>query len=298
MNIIRIISGLFHFDRTNWKAVSLCTLAAAVFWIFNAFNKTHSTSIQFPLTFEYNHERFAPAQELPQKISINVSGNGWDLFTKYFGFKLPHLLIRLERPNETKKLVGTSLVPALAGQMGNLHINHILTDTLRFQFDMRDHHTFKLVADLSNAVFEKGYGRVSPIVILPGSVSVDGPQSLLHDFPDSLALEVREEGINSNYKSDIEIDVKGRNFISFNPRFAKVIFEVGRVEEVQKRIPFLKKNSKDTLLAWFQIPLDKVSSFESESEQVVATIEKAHLRLLHLPKYAVLLKTDPAVLQK
>lgn len=295
MNIVRAITGLFHFDRTNWKAVSLCVLAATVFWIFNAFNKNHTTTLQFPLTFEYNHERFVPVKELPQKISINVTGNGWDLFTKYFGFKLPHLVIPVERPSETRKIVGTALTPKLASQLSNLQINHILTDTLQFQFDLRDKHSYRLAADLSKVTYEKGYGRVSRIVILPDSVSLEGPQSLLHQLSEPIHLEVNADRVNSNFKSEVEIEIKGKDFIQRNPPTAKVIFEVGRVTDIQKRIPVAtrkKSKSKDSVNVWFQIPVDKIAMFETERKEITATKRKSRIDLSHLPSYAIVLKTD------
>ncbi len=297
MNIIRIISGLLHFDRTNWKAVSLCVLAASVFWIFNAFNKNHSTNIQFPVTFEFNHEKFAPLHSLPNRVNLNVTGNGWDLFTKNLGFKVPHLLVQLDKPADTKKIIASSLLPTFAGQIGALHINHVLTDTFKIQIDVRDRHKFKLVADLSKATFEKGFGRTSPIVVLPDSVFVDGPQSLLHQLPDSIRLAVNESGINSNYKSDLEIEIKSKDFVARNPVTAKVIFEVGRVEDVEKKIALKRKGkfTGDSLLAWFQIPIDKVSDFNSSSKEIVALEQRSSVRVSRLPRYALLVKTDSII---
>ncbi len=294
MKVIRFILSLFRVDSSNWKAVSLCIITASVFWLFNSFNKNHSTTLQFPLVFEYNHERFAPVKELPQKISINVTGNGWDLVSKYFGFKVPHLQIPVDHPTETKKIATTTLIPKLAGQLGKLHINHILTDTLHVQLDLHDKHAYKLKADLSKVTFENGYGCVSPIVILPDSVTMEGPQVLLHELSDPITLEVKANEINSNFKSEVEIEVREKEFVKRNPPTVKVIFEVGRVTDVQKRIVLLNKKSKrtDSVNVWFQIPLDKVSIFETDGAEITATARKSHVQLAHLPPYAIVLKTD------
>ena len=125
MNLIRVIGNLFRFDRANWKAVVLCFVAAGVFWLFNAFNKTYATTIKFPLHFDYNHDKFVPVTPLPNHININVSGNGWDLFRNQLGLKLPELTISLERPLEVKKIVGATLPPLFQHQMGKLQINYL-----------------------------------------------------------------------------------------------------------------------------------------------------------------------------
>src|SRR5271154_4253094 len=148
MNILRLLFNVFRFDRANWKAVALCVLTAVVFWVFNAFNKNYSTNIRFPLLFEFDGEKYAPAEHLPKTVNLNVSGNGWELFRKRFGVKVPPVIIPLERPNEVKKIVGSTLAPMFATQVGNLKINFVVTDTLHVQIDQLDSHRFKLAADV------------------------------------------------------------------------------------------------------------------------------------------------------
>src|ERR1041385_5478344 len=104
MNFVRIIFNLLRFDRANWKAVILCITAAMVFWVFNAFNKDYSTNIRFPILFEFDGERYLPAEHFPKTVTANVSGNGWDLFRRYVGLKTVQVIIPLERPAEIRKI--------------------------------------------------------------------------------------------------------------------------------------------------------------------------------------------------
>ncbi len=189
MNVVRILINLFRFDRANWRVVSLCVLTAMVFWIFNAFNKNYSTNVRFPILFEFDGEKYAPADHLPKTVNLNVSGNGWDLFRRHLGIKVPSVIIPLERPKEIRKIVGSTLAPMLATQVGNLKINYVVTDTLHLQIDERDSHRYKLGIDVSGITFRKGYGRTSPIVLLPDSVDLNGPQSRLHAVSDSILLK-------------------------------------------------------------------------------------------------------------
>jgi hypothetical protein len=111
---------------------------------------------------------------------------------------------------------------------------------------------------------------------------------------------VNESSINSNYKSDLEVELKGKDFIVRNPITAKVIFEVGRVEDGEKRIAIKRKGkfTGDSLLVWFQIPIDKVSDFDSSSKEIVALAQRSSVRISHLPRYALLVKTDSIIHKK
>jgi hypothetical protein len=307
MNIIRIFINLFRFDRANWKAVVLCILTAIVFWIFNAFNKNYSTNIRFPLLFEFDGEKFAPAEHLPKTLILNVSGNGWELFRKHLGVKVPPLIILLERPNEVKKIIGSTLAPMLATQVGNLKINYVVTDTLHVQIDLLDSHRYKLAADISGITFREGYGRISPVVVLPDSVKLNGPQAWLHALTDSVSLTVNEKNVSGNFREEVEIGFPGSDFVKRDPPVAQVIFEVGRVMEVNKRLKVVidknrigTVNVPDSINALFQIPINRVEDFNKQANDIFSKADAKYLKknkvmvpsVFNVPSFAQLLHVD------
>jgi hypothetical protein len=306
MNLLRGIGNLFRFDRTNWKAVVLCFVGALVFWVFNAFNKNHSANIRFPLHFEYNHDKYVPVTELPHQININVSGNGWDLFRNQWGLKLPELSIPLERPMEVKKIVSGSLPPWLQPQLGKLHINFIVTDTLRLHIDERDFHRFKVVVDHSDFSFKKGFGRISPIVVLPDSAMLEGPKSILHSMPDSIVVSIRGKQIDQNFSEEIELQLIHEENIKRNPPLVKIMFEVGPVLVIEKKLKAItpgrsqKNFLVDSLSVWFQIPSKRVEEFDLLAKEMTAIVnakkynesERQTYHILKMPPYADLVRVD------
>ncbi|HEY5824696.1 MAG TPA: hypothetical protein VIT44_10035 [Cyclobacteriaceae bacterium] len=234
MSIFRVFVNLFQFNRTNWKAVTLCFATATVFWFFSALNKNHTTNIKFPLHFEYDHEKYTPASDLPQHVTLNVSGNGWDLFRKHFGIKLQPLTINLEKPAEKRRLAGMSMLSTFASQLGNLQVNFVSTDSIRVHIEETTSREFKLAVDLSNASFRKEFGKISPVVILPDSVELKGPKSIIKSLPDSIVLRLDQKKIDKNFREQIEVVIPYSEFIKRNPPVAEVIFEVGSMIEMTK----------------------------------------------------------------
>lgn len=246
MKIIHIISKLFRFNRTNWKVVALCFLAALVFWLFNALNKHHTTNVSFPIQFEFDQDRYVAVQ-IPNRVRLNVSGIGWDLLRRGVGLKLPALTIPLERPAEVKKIVGSTLPIVLSSQIGALQINYVVNDTLYLQIEPRDSHRFKLVTDVADVTFETGYGRISPVVILPDSVELEGPRSILHKLPDSIILILSRKNLDENLREEIEVSVPGKEWIKRNPPVVEVRFEVGEVEDIEWKLKFEVLNKLPSL---------------------------------------------------
>jgi hypothetical protein len=305
MNILRIFINLFRFDRANWKVVSLCVLTAVVFWIFNAFNKNYSTNVRFPLLFEFDGEKYAPADHLPKSLNLNVSGNGWDLFRRHLGVKVVPLIIPLERAKEIKKIVGSSLPPMLATQVGNLKINYVVTDTLYLQIDQRDSHRYKLVADISEVTFREGYGRISPVVILPDSIELDGPQSRLHALDDSITLVLNDKNISENFRTEVEVDFPGSEFVKRNPPVVQIMFEVSEVVNVKMslKVVVVARNSRkeiDSVEALFQVPTGREKDFKLQAGEIFSEVRASRLKKFHvafpkvvnIPPYALLVKVD------
>ncbi len=308
MNLFKVFINLFQFNRTNWRAVMLCFFAATVFWLFNAFNKTYSTNINFLLRFEYNQEQFAPIGTLPHHVKLNVKGNGWELFRKSMGLRQSEVVIPLERPTEVKKIVGSTLPVLLSNQLGSLQINHVVTDTLYLQLDERDTHQYKLYPDLSMVTFIEGYGRISAVVILPDSVEIEGPRKLLHQLPDSLFIPVSKSILDNSYREELEVTIPNGESLKRNPPVVTVMFEVGPVEVVERKVVIQVANIQsrarlsglDSVTIVCQIPRNLRPDFESRAGEIQARVESKGKasgtfmlpEIVGLPEYAQLLSVD------
>ncbi|MEQ9413525.1 MAG: hypothetical protein RIF39_06825, partial [Cyclobacteriaceae bacterium] len=287
MNFFRVIINLFHFNRTNWKAVTLCLLTALVFWFFNALNKDYSTNLRFAVNFQFDQERYVPVEPLPKAVFMNVSGNGWDLLRKSLGVNLPDMNIPLERPTEVKKIVGSTLPALLAGQLGNLQINHVVTDTLYLTLDPREKRKIRVTVDPNNFLFADGFGRLSPIVVLPDSVLLEGPKSVLDKLPDSVLLELNEEGIKKDFREEVEVKILREDLLKRTPEAVEVIFEVVEWVDVNKAVNLIVENVpgnsrfslvKDSVQCLIQVPKSQLEDFNEAVGQPVAILDLKGVR--------------------
>ncbi len=307
MNLFRVFVNLFKFNRTNWKAVSLCFLAATVFWFFNAINKEYSTNVRFSLRFEFNNEKFIQAKALPEEVNINVKGNGWDLLRSgSYGLKRPSLAIPLERPAEVKKIVCSTLPPLLASQLGRLQINYVVTDTLFLEIELKDIHAYPVVLSEKSISYKEGYGRISPIVILPDSVHLEGARSLLHELSDSIVLTYSGKKITENFRESIEVTTNNE-MIKRDPPVVEVMFEVGQVMTINQKVKLdvVKPSvaqmslSSDSVFYQVQIPKDRADDFQKQIITATVDLRSANKGMMIVyplwkgfPPYVQLLRSD------
>lgn len=236
MKLVRVISNLFRINRTNWTALALCLFTALIFWLFNSLNRNHTTNINFPIQFSFDTQRYVPVV-LPKHVSMNISGNGWDLLRKSVGVRLPILIIQLDKPMDVKKIPGNTLLSLVSDQLGSIKINYVVGDTLDIDIDLKDSHKFRLVADLSNIIYKEGFGQISPIVILPDSVELEGPQSIIHYFPDTIVLVLSNNKLSDHYRDEVEVVVIDGELVKRNPPVVEVYFEVGEIVERNITVP-------------------------------------------------------------
>ncbi len=308
MKFVRVIINLFQFNRTNWKAVILCVLAAATFWIFNAFNKSHSSTIRFPLHFDFDNQRYVAVKPLPQQININVTASGWELFRKSMGVKLPELIISLDRPLEIKKIPASGVVPLVIDQLGSLQLNYITTDTLHIHLDEKVSKIFRLKADLSNLKLKEGFGFMGVVEVIPDTVVIDGPRSIIKSLPDTISLPILAKGISKSFSDEVEIPLFDSESINRNPPVVAVKIEVGPMETMEttlklKVIHQLRKGKAfaDSVKAFIQIPVNQKEDFISRRADISALIDLKEAsqksqqlfpKIIGLPVYARVISID------
>ena len=266
--------------------MSLCFITAAIFWLFNALNKTYSTSIRFPLQFAYDNTKFAPVGQLLQTLLINVRGTGWDLFRKYFGVKVPTLFIPLERPADTRKIVGSTLPTRLASQMGTIQINHVIVDTVRLHIEPRIYRKFPLVVDTTALTFKKDFTRISRVTITPDSVDLSGPVSVIHNMPDPIVLKLTNSKIGNNFREEVEVEIPDAEFVQRNPPVVEVKFDVGELVSAKQLIRLEHSNlpwgyvtQQDSIQCSFRIPQKYYGKFTaSELYGTLPVMDKDQLK--------------------
>src|SRR6185369_16220160 len=95
---------------------------------------------------------------------------------------------------------------------------------------------YKVVVDISGVTFREGYGRISPVVVLPDSIELDGPQRRLHALDDSIVLVLNDKNLSENFRTEAEVEFPGSEFVKRDPPVVQIMFEVNQVVNVKKNL--------------------------------------------------------------
>ena len=216
--------------KTDYKAIFICLLAAIIFWIMNALNKDgYSQKISFPLQFSYNDSLYIPTQPLPEKISVNVSGNGWNLLRKAFALDITPIKYSISKPLKTKLLNTGSLTDSLSEYIKDVKINYVVADRFELEFDRKVSKQFIVKVDSSNISLKNSYVITSLINVNPKTIILIGPESVLDEMGSTILVKVPTRRLQENFDDEITLSLPKNSLIKANKDRVVVSFEVAEL---------------------------------------------------------------------
>lgn len=227
------------------KVAALCFLAAATFWFLNALNKdNYNTVVDFPIEIIYDKAEFMAVQKLPEKIKIEINGNGWDLLRKYFNFKDNPFLIEIDNPTTKDYILTSEIRRSLAENISPTTLISMVSDTIHFKIDKIVTRKIKVEIDTTSNTLANNFRFADKITIDPSTISVKGPTSALEKLEGKIRIPLSEDKIKGNYNKIIPISIPSdlAEFLTAEESRVRVKFDVVQFLEGNKRLKINKTN--------------------------------------------------------
>lgn len=224
------------------KVVLVCIVISTTFWFFNALNKNdYVTRISYPVSLQFDTEAYVATEALPTRIPIEVSGGGWDLMTRYFGFKMNPITVNLETPDQNGYLMTSSLRSQIAPELDPITINYFLIDSLSFKIEKKVTSEVVLAYDTASISLSENYIKTSEIRLNPATVRITGPGSRIEAIGDTLWIRERIDGISEDFDDEVSLpDLP--ELVSASQENVQVGFQVVRLFKVDVSIPIEQRN--------------------------------------------------------
>lgn len=210
-------SPFYGQERSYWRAVTACFLAASTFWLLNALGKTYTTRITYPVAWRYNESRYVPVHPLPTEVPVNVTGRGWKLLRRQLQLDLKPAELTVTDLPATRFVTARMLRPALQQSMDGLQLNYLLTDTLWVAFD-------ELISRrLPLALSPAASGAALPYAAQfePASVVFRGPAGKVRSLPSPYLVHLPQAPAGST-AGDIRVPIGGPELVTTNVQDVRV----------------------------------------------------------------------------
>jgi hypothetical protein len=230
---------------SNLKVVVLCIAAATTFWILNALNKdNYTTIVDYPIQWDFNTEKFVAVEPLPESVTIQISGNGWDLLRKYFQLNEPPFVINLVDPSTRNYILTSDLKRPLGDFITPTTLIGLLEDSISYRIDQIE--TRKLIPELDTTSysFGKNIEIDGEVTFEPQFIELQGPSSLLDSFDGKYLVSLNGKRITRNYNESVPLRVQNdlKDLLQLNEERIEVNLSVIQYLEGNKRLKINKIN--------------------------------------------------------
>lgn len=211
------VSPFYGQERSYWRAVTACFLAASTFWLLNALNKTYTTRITYPLAWRYDAARYMPVKPLPTEVAVNVTSRGWKLLRKQLMLDVKPAEITLYGLPNTRYVTGLAVRPALQSAMEGLQFNYLVSDTLWVEFD-------RLVSRrLTLALSPAADGSALPFAarFKPAQVLFRGPARQVEALANPYPVHLPQAPASSS-NGDLSVPIGGPELVQTNVQEVRV----------------------------------------------------------------------------
>ncbi|MCX2744661.1 hypothetical protein OO013_12335 [Mangrovivirga sp. M17] len=238
-----IKSFLKTISRSNTKVMALCILGATTFWFFNALNKAdYEATVNYPVELKFKNDSTVVVGELPDNISLQVNGGGWDLLRTTLGINKEPIQIPIQNPTEQKFILTSSVRDIIADEFSNLRILRIITDTLAFDIQNFKEKSVYLDLDSTEIQFKPLFYFGDSILLNTRYLKYSGPESMVDSIPDTIQLSLSyEEPLDEDYEEAIEPPYTS-DLVLASPEEINVAVRVKKANQIQKMVPFQLEN--------------------------------------------------------
>lgn len=238
MNFLKQLAEQFRRNRKVY-VFFICFVIAAMFWFLLALTKDYSSTLEVSVTYENFPPHMIVANELPQKLSLDVTTSGYRLIS--LGSSTDESVLSIDVLSLTGIEAGArnvsteALAQNFIRQLGtDVEITSIMPDSILF--DLSPSINLKLPIKVNlDVTFEKQYDAVSPAVVSPDSVTVTLPQSQLGKITWIEAEKISAKKLRASLKKTVKLIAPHGTTLNANE--AEFTLEVEKFTEGTVSVP-------------------------------------------------------------
>ena len=231
------------------------------------------------MVFLYEADSTYLLSQLPERITLQVSGGGWNLLRKTLLVNTQPVVIALDEPTEVKAIPGIALTDEVEAVLGDVSLEYIVTDTLRIDIDSVSEKDVTVVLDSAAVDLENNHWITSRVAINPRGVKLHGPASVISRAGDTLMVSLADQDIDENYEATIPLSYINA-MVEVIPKEANVTFKVASFVALSKRVPLTLLNfPKDSSVYLAQKQVD-ISYWVREALATNDSIKNAQFRIV------------------
>ncbi len=226
---------------------------STIFWLLNTLDHNFSANITFPIRYILLRPDREMVGNIPEEITVNVSGQGYALLRGILTSSQHPIIFRMitldlnNVPGDSGKLylLTNNLKDNIQRQINTeFTLNYISPDTLFYAFSPIVRKKVSIEPDI-DIEFEKQFMQGGSIVAMPDSIVITGPESTL-DTIDHVYTEYKKY-TRTNRTFSEELKLLPIDNVSFTKKIVVISVPVEKFTESSINVPIKIINIPDSM---------------------------------------------------
>ena len=207
---IHSLKKLFHYKEGNFKTFLFFLGFTTLLWTFIKFSKNYTHQITANLVYENVPETKILNKRSDSTLGLVLTGNGFKLMN-YQMFP-PRVTIDLSKA-QIKDPEEAYFITGRYGENFKDQLNYsgeikdFDTDTLRIYFDKNSYKKIPVIIK-QEISFVTGYSSSKGVVLVPDSVVVNGPQSIVDTIQSIQTKTINYSDVKKDFSLDVILDLE------------------------------------------------------------------------------------------
>ncbi len=214
--------------KKNFHMIIISVLFSLILWVSISLSDNFYTSESFPIKLTDFPEGYSTGSNIPDSVTVKLKGKGWNLLSLKIG-RTESFTVPVKKHNGFDEIKLDNYLAENRWLSSVVEVLAISPDTISFFVERVGTKKFVINPDL-DLTFRKGYGLASFIKVVPDSVQLTGPKSLIKDLKYVSTEKITLENLDDFV--EIEAPLKDIRGSQFEINKVKIILDVQKIVDI------------------------------------------------------------------
>ncbi|MFK7935069.1 MAG: CdaR family protein [Saprospiraceae bacterium] len=223
-----------------------CMGLSLICWFLVKLSANYSTLKTFHPTYQIPTNQ-AFIEMPPDHLYATISGRGWDLMFEYFANFEPE--VNIDVVNEDLSVLGQAQLQSAvedALTSSQLKVVRLDLNQIPLKTEERDQKTIPIIL-IQNIETAAGYHLSDSIQLIPDSVLISGPASLVDSLDDWETLPLQLTDLQQTSEHTISLHPSPWSGLLVTPQQSKIVVPIEQLTEKSMFIDVVVKNAPDSM---------------------------------------------------
>jgi hypothetical protein len=246
---------LKKFSPSNQKLVAFLffVILSAGFWFIRSLGEEYEAVVDYPVRYSNFPEGKVLVGEMPDRLTLEIKSNGFNILKCRLNLNIIPLKFDVNSYSlnsmgvDTFFILTETVMDILSEELNQVQILDITPDTLFFRFNELKVKKIavKPIMNLHEKFFHVQYMQNGEIEVIPDSVIISGPSTLLNSMTYAYTEPVNLSNLSDT--AEINCSLQLVEGISYSQQKVKLVIPVDKFTEVEETHSVMSINVPDSL---------------------------------------------------